>query len=256
MERIGRGVAAIRRGVRRKGTALVLGWAVALGAGPAPMALAQAEQAALPARIETTGVGRVALRPDMATIQLGATAESATAAEAMDEVSRRVAGLLEQMRAAGIEARDIQTSGVSLNPVWSNGSMPQDPPRITGFAASNMVTVRVRDLSSLGGVLDSALKAGGNTFAGLSFGLQDPRPAEDEARRLAVADARAVAELLADAAGVGLGPVRLITEDAGGGGPMPYFRADAAMMAEAVPVAEGEIDVVRRVRIEWAISQP
>lgn len=237
--------------------AVALGLAIAVGVAglsAAQGAGAQSDRTDS-ARIVTTGEGRVSARPDMATISLGAQAEAATAAAAMQEVSRRIAALLAQLDAAGIAERDRQTSGLSLNPVWDHSAQrPDGRPRITGFAASNTLTVRVRDLPALGGVLDRVLEAGANDFGGLSFGLQEPRPQEDDARRRAVADARAQAELLAEAAGVTLGPVLLIVEDpAPGGGPMPYFRADSAMMAEAVPVAEGEIDVLRRVRVEWAI---
>lgn len=219
-------------------------------------ALAAAPAAAQEAgRITVTGEGRVAAAPDMATVMLGVTAEAANAKEAMDRVSVSVDALLASLAAAGIEGRDIQTTGLSLNPIWDGSASSSGTPRIEGFVASNGVTVRVRALDGLGEVLDGALEAGGNTFNGLSFGLQDPQPRLDEARAAAVADARRKADLLAGAAGVSLGRVVSIAEGGGMAPPQPMFRMEAAMASDAVPVAEGEVDVTAQVTIVWEIAQ-
>jgi hypothetical protein len=205
------------------------------------------------ARITITGEGRVAAVPDMATVTLGVSAEAPTARAAMDETSAGVAALMATLAEAGIEPRDVQTSGLFLNPVWTQPTSGAEPPRITGFSAANTVTVRVRAIEGLGGVLDGVLDAGANTFQGLSFGLQDPEPRLDEARQAAVADARRKAELIATAAGVTLGEVVSIAEDQGMASPAPMFRMEAAM-ADAVPVAAGETLVTARVTIVWEIG--
>ncbi len=205
-------------------------------------------------RIIVTGEGSVEAAPDMATITLGVTAQHKSARGAMDEVSTGVARLLERMVAADIAQRDMQTSGLSLGPIWDGvryGSSGN--PEIVGFNASNTVTVRVRDLPALGGLLDSLFEDGANSFSGLSFGLQDPRPALDDARRKAVADARAKAELYAEAAGVSLGRVVSISEEGGGAPPMPMYRMEAAM-ADSVPVAAGELAITARVTVVWEIG--
>ncbi len=205
------------------------------------------------ARITVTGEGRVAAVPDMATVSLGVSAQAETAKAAMDRTSDGVAALLVQLAAAGVEDRDIQTSGLSLGPVWQHSRTGDEPPRITGFSAANTVTVRVRALDELGRLLDGALAGGVNTLHGVSFGLQDPMPRLDEARAEAVADAWRKAELLAGAAGVSLGPILSIAEDQGVSGPMPMFRMEAAM-ADAVPVAAGETEVTARVTIVWQLG--
>lgn len=205
-------------------------------------------------RIVVTGEGVVEAAPDMATITLGVTAQQKTARGAMDEVSAGVARLLERMAAADVAPRDMQTSGLSLGPLWDGGRYGSSGnPEIIGFSASNTVTVRVRDLPKLGGLLDSLFEDGANTFNGLSFGLQEPRPAMDEARRKAVADARAKAELLAEAAGVSLGRIVTISEEGGGAPPMPMYRMEAAV-ADSVPVAAGELAITARVTIVWEIG--
>ncbi|MGI1663474.1 SIMPL domain-containing protein [Palleronia sp. KMU-117] len=208
----------------------------------------------VPRTIVVSGLGEVSAVPDMAYVTLGAQAEAATAAEALAATSAAVAASLEVLTGAGIDARDIQTSGISLSPrmVWpENGN---GAPRIEGYVASNQLTVRVRDLEVLGGVLDAVVSSGANTLGGVSFALSEPRAAEDDARRAAVEDARARAALYAEAAGVTLGPVREIAEE-GFSQPMPrMMAAEAAMSDAAPPVAPGELTVSARVRVVYSIA--
>ncbi len=201
-------------------------------------------------QISVSGEGVVQSAPDMATISLGVTTQGATAAEAMAANSAEVAKILANLSAAGIEGRDIQTTGLSLNPVWSNYETTQ---KIESYSAVNSVTVRVRVLDALGGVLDAAVKDGANTLNGLSFGLAEPGPALDEARRRAVADAARKAAILAEAAGVKLGRIVNITEGGGYSNPAPMFRAEASMK-DAVPVAGGEVALSVNVTILYAIE--
>jgi uncharacterized protein YggE len=204
-------------------------------------------------RITVTGEGRVDAAPDMATVSLGVVTEGTTAAEAMAANSIQLAAVLEQLKMGGIEDRDIQTSGLSLNPNWQQTEA--DPtPRIMGYQASNMLTVRVRKLDQLGAVLDKNISDGANSFNGLSFGLSDPEPAMNEARRRAVADAQGRARLLTQAAGLTLGPVVSISEGGGFGGPQPMYRMDAAA-ASPVPVAAGEVSTTASVTMVFELVQ-
>lgn len=203
-------------------------------------------------RITVTGEGQVSGAPDMATVSLGVTTQAKTAAEAMAANSVQLGLVLERLRGAGIEERDLQTSGLSLNPDWQQPE-GETQPRIVGYVASNMLTVRVRAIDTLGAVLDKAVVDGANTFNGVSFGLSDPKPALDEARKAAVADAMARAKLLTEAAGLKLGPVISITEGGNPGGPMPMFRMDAAA-APAVPVAAGEVATTASVTIVFSLA--
>lgn len=206
-----------------------------------------------PGRLTVTGEGRIAAVPDMATIRLGALHEDKTAARALAANSAAVAATIAELTAAGIERRDIQTSGLNLSPRWSRGQDSMGPDRITGFVASNQVTVRVRELDRLGAVLDAVVAAGANTFHGLTFGLQDPAPLMDEARDAAVADARRKAERMAAAADVGLGPlVRM--EETGDPAPQPVMMEMARTASADVPVAEGEVEVRARVTMVYAIA--
>lgn len=208
-------------------------------------------------KITVTGQGMVPAVPDMATIMLGVTSQSETAQAAMAANSASVAAILAQLKAAGLQDRDIQTSGLSLNPQFDyNQSADGTLPQILGYVATNNVTVRVRALDGLGQVLDSVIQNGANTFNGLTFGLAAPEPVMDAARKLAVADARHKAELYAAAAGVRLGPVLTIAESGGYAEPQPMFRMAAeSASAGSVPVASGEIGVTATVTIEYELTE-
>ncbi|MGB8813527.1 MAG: SIMPL domain-containing protein [Paracoccaceae bacterium] len=220
-----------------------------------PMSAASfAEEAA---RITVTGEGQVDARPDMATISLGVTTQAETAAAAMAANSAELAKVLANLKAAGIEDRDLQTSGLSLNPNWDNSYSSNDgqAPKIAGYIASNMLTVRVRALDGLGSVLDAAVTDGANTLNGVSFGVTEPAPLLDEARVRAVADAKHRAELLTKAAGVVLGRVVSITEGGGYAQPAPMFRMEAGASDAGVPMAQGEIAMTAMVTVVYEITQ-
>ncbi|MBW4707791.1 SIMPL domain-containing protein [Roseobacter sp. YSTF-M11] len=203
--------------------------------------------------ISTTGHGAVEAAPDMATLRLGVTHEARQAADAMTATSQGVGAVLSRLTEAGVAARDMQTDSVSLQPVWSGrGSTSTAPPKITGFVASNSLTVRVRDLDTLGGILDLVVSDGANTFNGLSFGLQEPKPAADAARAEAVRDAIDRAQQLAEAAGLALGPIQSITES--GAMPRPQMMEMAAARQMDAPIAAGELTVEAQVHIVFAIE--
>lgn len=205
-----------------------------------------------PPQVSVMGEGRFEAAPDMATISLGVTTMAATAAEAMARNGDDVARVLANLTAAGIEARDVQTTGLSLNPNWTNYDSAGGA-RIEGYTAQNLVSVRVRALDRLGGILDAAIKDGANTLNSLTFGIAEPGPAEATARTRAVEDARRKAEALAGAAGLTLGPVLSIAEGGGYAAPMPMFRTEAA--SDGVPVAGGEIAVVVGVTVVWTLEE-
>jgi uncharacterized protein len=204
----------------------------------------------VPGRITVTGEGSVSVVPDMATVTLGVTSEGATAAAAMAQNSAQLAAVIAQLKSAGIAEKDVQTSGLSLGPRWDNSaSSVGKAPKIVGYVATNSVSVRVRALDHLGGVLDSVVKNGANTFSGVSFDIAARQPAEDAARKAAVVEALRKARLYADAAGVKLGAIQSISEDAGAG-PRPVMVGAFAMAkAASVPVAEGEMNITADVTV-------
>ncbi|WP_299200930.1 SIMPL domain-containing protein [uncultured Tateyamaria sp.] len=198
--------------------------------------------------LSVSGEGRVAVAPDMAMISLGVVHVDKTAGDAMAKVSADATALIAVLSEQGIEARDIQTSQLNVNPVWSG--FDSTDRQITGFEARNAVTVRVRDLDGLGGVLDQVLEVGANTFNGLQFQLQDPSAAEAEARAAAVRDAMEKAAQLSEAAGVTLGPVLSLSE----GGQTARPEMFAAARSADVPIAAGELAVTARVSMSFSLE--
>ena len=225
------------------------------------LAAMAAATATLPAhaeerRISVSGTGTALVAPDMATITLGVTNQDAQASVAMQATSDAVTQILKRLDEMGLEARDVQTRDLSLSPVWSGRSnSSNEPPKITGFTASNRVSVRVRDLDNLGQIMDAVIKEGANDFGSLSFGVQEPKPLEAEARAKAVADATEKAQQLAQASGVTLGPVLSINDHGGGVRPMAQMREMAMSDAGGVPVAGGEISVSVNIAMEFEIAE-
>ncbi|AMY70093.1 SIMPL domain-containing protein [Frigidibacter mobilis] len=230
----------------------VVAMVAALGMGAGVPALALADEG----HITVTGNGNAEAAPDMASVSLGVVTEAATAAEAMAANSAALTEVLATLTGAGIERRDIQSSGLSLSPAYEdNYQGGPEGPKVRGFIAQNNVTVRVRALDSLGGVLDAAVGQGANNLYGLTFGLQDPGPKMDDARRDAVADARRKAELYALAAGVKLGEVISISEQVDYGGPIPQqMRAASFAKDSGVPVAEGELSLSASVTVVYDLA--
>lgn len=201
--------------------------------------------------IVVSAVGSATATPDMATVSLGVAREAKTAQEAMQEVSQATAAVLETVSQAGIEDRDVQTSSLTLNPVWDQGNTR--PPAVRGYSAATMLSIRVRDLDILGGLLDAVVGEGANRLNGLFFGIAETDALEDAARADAVERARSKAETLAQAAGVELGAVQTISEGGGGSAPAPIMRG-AAMEAASMPIASGELDIRVAVTVTFAIA--
>ncbi len=202
--------------------------------------------------IVVTGQGLVAVEPDMAVLSLGVTRESLRARDAMSDTSRAVAKVLSTLETVGIAPRDIQTSSVSLSPRWDRSDRNATP-RVVGYVASNTLSIRIRDLDVLGGLLDDVIGSGVNQMNGLSFTLSDPGPFEDEARVKAVESAIAKAEVLASAANVTLGSIRTISEGGANRPATVQFRQES--FAADVPVAVGDVDIRTSVTMVFAISE-
>lgn len=205
-------------------------------------------------RISVTGSGEVETAPDMAVIGMGVTEEAEDPAAAMNAASDVSARILDRLESEGLAARDVQTSQLTLHPVWSDGPTPEDERRITGYRATQQVTVRLRDLEMMGGVLQAVVEDGANRFDGLQFTLQDPDPVEAEARRRAVADAMERAALYAEAAGVELGEVVTISEPGGGYQPPAPMMEMARSSGGGAPVSPGEITVSAQVNMVFGIE--
>jgi uncharacterized protein len=227
-------------------SALILSTALSL-----PVAAPVLAEDHAPRTISVTGTGTTQAAPDMATLMIGVTTQGKTAAEALAENSKATDAVIARLTASGVEGRDMQTSGLSINPNWVSTDGASQT--ISGYVASNMLTVMVRKLDTTGAVLDAAVADGANTLNGLTFGLANPEPGLNEARKEAVADARAKAELLAEAAGVKLGSVMTIADAGSMTDPAPMYKD--AVAASPVPVLGGELGLVASVMVTWEIAE-
>lgn len=195
--------------------------------------------------LSLSAYGETHVAPDMATISLGVTNQAPTAAEAMKANAQRMSSLVAALRKAGAAEKDIQTTGVSLNPQYNY--KPNTPPELIGYQATNTVQVTVRDLGRLGPMIDASVAAGGNEVNGIGFGLRDPQAAEDAARVEAVRRVEAKAQLYAQALGKKIHALRTMSEG-GGYQPGPIRPMLKTMAVAAAPQADtvtqpGELDL-------------
>lgn len=207
--------------------------------------------------LTVSGTGQARVAPDQATVRLGVLAQGATAREAQTQVNRSAQAVLDAIRKVGIPAERIQTTGLSLNPQYAE-TRPGQGPRVTGYQASNSVTVLVEDLSKVGPVIDAGLTSGANTLDGVDFGLRNDATARAAALTDAVQSARVKAEALARALRVKL--VEIVEVGEGGislSPPPSPFRGRVGMAAEAMvatPVSSGEVGVEASVTVRWRIA--
>lgn len=194
------------------------------------------------ARLTVTGQGQSAAQPDMATVTLGVSTRATTAADAMAQNATEQAKVIDTLKAEGIEARDIQTAGLNLSAMMDYSDQGQAP-KLTGYAAQNTVTVRVRDLAGLGAVLDKLVASGANEINGIGFSRDDMTAAEDEAQTAAVADARRRAEIMAEAAGMRLGRLMALSDAQVASPPRPMMAMRAEAKSADTPIEAGEMTV-------------
>lgn len=199
--------------------------------------------------LEVTAEGASTRTPDLAVIQAGVVTQAASAGDAMRQNSTRMATVLAALRRAGVAERDIQTASVALSPQYRYAQ--NEPPVITGYQASNQVTVRFRDVAKSGAILDALVKEGANNISGPNLTIEKPEAALDEARTAAVATARARAELYAKAAGLRVDRILSISEGSvvpAPPRPMMMARMEAASDATQVVAGETELTVSLSVR--------
>lgn len=207
------------------------------------------------AQLEVVGEGTVTAQPDMARVHVGIATEAASALEALDANNGAMEKLLEVLDRAGIAQRDVQTVQFSVSPRYrrERRSDQQGEQRIVGCQVTRTVRVVVRALKTLRGLLDEVVSAGSNRIDGISFDSSQREKLLDEARRGAVNDAKRKAQLYADAAGVELGHIVLLSEEPVRV-PRPELAGVRVAAAVGVPVAPGELELRATIHIAYAIK--
>ena len=211
--------------------------------------------------LSLTAQGKSTRTPDLAVFNAGVVTQGATANEALSANAAAMNRVIATLKKTGIADKDIQTSQISLNPVYiqpeygPNG-VPRQEPRITGYQAVNNVTIRSRNVSGFGKVLDALVASGANQVNGPSFQMAEPAAALDEARLDAMKEARARADLYARAAGLRVVRIVSISESGGFAPPQPvYARAMKAEMAAApTPIAVGEVEAEVSLSVQFELA--
>ena len=216
----------------------------------APMSSIQPETT-----ITLNGRGSIDHAPDIAMISVGVQVEAETASLAMSQQTTKMNGVFAAVKAAGVADRDMQTSTLSLNPVYDYPA--NQKPRLRGYNASNQIAIKVRDLKNLGRTLDAVVKGGGNTINGVSFSIDKPESFQNEARVAAIKDAAAKAELYASAVGYKVKRIVTVSEQ-------EYYPQPVPMMArmqlqdqaaESTPVAAGEVSLTQNVNVTFELTK-
>jgi uncharacterized protein YggE len=228
------------------GAAMLPAVAMAQGMPPMPMQVIEGT------RLDIVAEGAVTRVPDIATISAGVVTQADSAAKALADNAERMAGAVSALKRAGVADRDIQTSSINLSPQYRYGE--NVPPVITGYQASNQVSVRFRDVKRAGAILDALVAQGANQINGPSFSLDKPEAALDEARNAAMAAARARADLYARATGLRVKRILSISES-GGYAPQPYpmpmmVRSEAKAADTAIEAGEQRMTVSVSVSFE------
>jgi uncharacterized protein YggE len=216
--------------------------ALGLAAAIALPATASAAETPIQPRIVVSGEGEAAVAPDMALLSLSVMREAKTAREALDDNNAAMAEVIEAIKLFGVADRDLQTAGLQIMPRYNYTNKPDgtQEAELIAYQVTNSLSVRVRDLVKTGEILDRAVSLGVNQGGNIVFANDDPSAVITEARKKAVAEATAKARTLAEAAGVTLGRILEISDQAFGAQPMPIEAKAFDRMAASVPIEAGE----------------
>lgn len=206
--------------------------------------------------ISVSGTGSVFGTPDVALLSLGVEARADTVAAAREQAAQSMDAMVSSLKDGGVAEEDLQTTRFSVQPEFDFTDNRQV---LRGFIVTNSVTAKIRSIDDTGQLIDDAVQAGGNRARvdSLEFTIDDPSSLQDEARRMAVDEARAKAKTLASAAGVDLGKARTISES-GGPVPVPFeesrLAADSAQASPNTPIETGELEVRIDVQVVYDLE--
>lgn len=203
--------------------------------------------------LDVSATGSITRVPDLAVIEAGVVTQAANAAQAMQQNNAQMAKVLAALRKSGVAERDIQTATISLSPQYRYAE--NQPPVITGYQASNQVSIRFRDIAKSGAILDTLVGQGANNISGPNLTVDKPEGALDEARTDAIKKARARAELYAQAAGLKVDRILAIAENGAlPAPPVPMVAMRANMAADKLEVVAGERELNVTVSVRFLLK--
>ena len=212
---------------------------------------AYAAEPAHPSTLTLTGRGEIKATPDQASLNLAVVTQGKTAAEALAQNSKEMNETIDAIKAASIDAKEIQTANLTISPQYVyQQSMP---PRLSGYEARNSIIVTIKDLGKLGAVLDKAVTLGINNVSGPVFDLQDKEAAQNEARLKAMADVKKLGALYQKGMGLKLGRILEVNESSA------YMPMGGVMQAQSLAnkkpttVEAGELTITAQVTVMWEV---
>jgi len=223
------------------------------GCGTAAVAQGQGTEMTPPRTLSVNGTAQVFLTPDIAYLSIGVHTENENVAEAVASNNTQAQQVIDALKAAGIDEKDIRTSNFSIYP--SQQYTPEGQVKASVFVVDNTVYVTIRDITGLGEILEASVASGANNITGIQFDVADKTSALSEARKAAVANAKAQATELAQAAGVELGPIHSI--NVYNSYPMPVYESKAMggmdMAQSFAPISPGQLNLTVDVNVVYEI---
>jgi uncharacterized protein len=193
--------------------------------------------------MSATGEGKVFLTPDIASVSVGVHSQGKDVNEALGENNAKAQSIADALKALGVDPKDIQTSAFTISPQQQTGPNGE----ITGeilYMVDNTVNVTVRDLTKMGQILDTVVKSGANNIYNIQFDVTNKEAAVDQARKMAIDNAKKLAGQIAEESGVTLGAINSVNVSSNPA-PVPMYEGKGGMAASAnVPVASGQLAVI------------
>lgn len=202
--------------------------------------------------INVSGTGKVYVVPDVAYIYIGVRSQADKVGDALNDNNAQAAQVAASLKELGVDTKDIQTTAFNVYPQQEYG--PDGSVTRNYYTVENTVYVTVRELGKLSDILDAVVRSGANSINGISFDVQDRAAAEAEARKLAIADARARAEEISTAAGIQIGQVINLSVYSSGSAVAMYDAKGGSMMESSVPIAAGQMVISADANITYHIK--
>jgi len=208
-------------------------------------------------KLMLSATGETTVAPDLAYVSAGVVSQAQSASAALSDNAAKMNRVFSELRGAGVAESDIQTSNLSVSPVYANDrDNREDGPRIIAYRANNQVSVTLRDLDRVGAAIDALVEAGANNVRHGGFGREDSDAAKDAARRAAMEKLLEKASLYAEAGGFELGPIYELseTQDYRSGRVMAMAARMESADSAPSPVAPGELDISVTVNATFGIQ--
>ncbi|HHV79217.1 MAG TPA: SIMPL domain-containing protein [Firmicutes bacterium] len=231
-------------------TGLLLAAAIFVSAVSRPEVGAAAEENSR--FIEVEGEATMDVKPDTVTLNIGCRTQLPTAREAQEENAKKMNAVIQKLLEMGFARNDIATTSLTLSPVYDYS---QNTPRLTGYAAENIVKASTTHLDKVGEIVDAAVAAGANNISGIYFSVKDMESYRQQLLAKAAEVARARAEVLAKASGTSVKGVRCIVQSELNSPPTPIYYAKVADRAASAstPIMEGQLTLKSTVRMQFDI---